>query len=174
MSLENLAVIRTAINVYRIREFWALENGEYSLRRMPSKKLKSLVEKNFPTLTNCSILLKRVSNLMRPLSEEANAWTADHYYILDLESFSLSIDYQWRSNGTIDRLKTARSFIQSENFDCSRRFQMACIYWLDEDARNIWNEMHTHFKRFFSQNFLRDSHIVWRAIVGEWVKYLES
>ncbi|GFS97038.1 uncharacterized protein NPIL_60961 [Nephila pilipes] len=175
MSLEQLALIRTAINVYRIREFSALEKGgECSLSRMPSKKWESLVEKNLPTLKNSSILLKRVSNLMRPLNEEANNWTADHYYILEFHSFPLSIDYQWRSNGTIDRLKTARSFIQSENFDSSLRFQMACIYWLEEDARRLWNEMHPLFKRFLSQSFLPDSNRVWRAIVGEWVKYLES
>ncbi|GFT48327.1 hypothetical protein NPIL_350201, partial [Nephila pilipes] len=100
-----------------------------------------LMKKKLPKLKNCSKLLKRVSNLMRPLSEEANNWRADHFFILELQSIPLSIDYHWKSNGTIDRLKTARSFIQSEIFFSLLRFRMACIYWLEEDARKLWNEM---------------------------------
>ncbi|GFT82153.1 hypothetical protein NPIL_449111 [Nephila pilipes] len=100
MSLEHLALVRTAVYVYRTPEFSALEKGgEKPMSGMPSKKWESLVKKKLPKLKNCSKLLKRVSNLMRPLSEEAYNRRADHFFHFGIIVFPtvnrLSLEIEW-------------------------------------------------------------------------------
>ncbi|GFT82152.1 uncharacterized protein NPIL_449101 [Nephila pilipes] len=50
---------------------------------------------------------------------------------------------------------------------------MACIYWLEEDARKLWNEMDPSIKDYF-RYYGRHPNKVWMNIVREWVKYFES
>ncbi|KAF8782465.1 hypothetical protein HNY73_012747 [Argiope bruennichi] len=46
----------------------------------------------------------------------------------------------WRSEGTIDRIKTAQGIVHSENIDIIARFRMACMYCLSECVQTLWRQ----------------------------------
>ncbi|GFU12392.1 hypothetical protein NPIL_346031 [Nephila pilipes] len=75
-----------------------------------------------------------------------------------------------KSNGMIDRLKLREVLF---NLKFLLRFQMACIYKLEEDAKKFWNEMDPNIKKYHFRNFVCDSKKVWMNI-GEWARYFES
>ncbi|GBM48026.1 hypothetical protein AVEN_34356-1 [Araneus ventricosus] len=62
----------------------------------------------------------------------------------------LSSIYRWseqkftlicRSEGTIDRTKTAEKIVRDENVDIKTRFQIACIYCLEDSVQSLWTTL---------------------------------
>ncbi|GFU22967.1 hypothetical protein NPIL_269941 [Nephila pilipes] len=111
------------------------------------------------------------------LRDEINEWKIDHSSILECPSLESPIDYVWKGTETIDRLKTAKSFIQSKRNDLSKRFQMAGVYWLEEETEQMWDEIGRRAK------ILRSTHIklmrnisdpLLKRVVNEWITLLIS
>ncbi|KAF8782469.1 hypothetical protein HNY73_012751 [Argiope bruennichi] len=49
--------------------------------------------------------------------------------------------FVWRSEGTIDRTKTAQVIVRNETIDIRDRFQMACMYSLSESVQTLWKTL---------------------------------
>ncbi|GFU36037.1 uncharacterized protein NPIL_306971 [Nephila pilipes] len=110
---------------------------------------------------------------MKPLSTEIKTWYFDHGFILNNDSWH-PIEFVWNGSGTIDRLKTARTYIQSKSHDLSLRFQMACVYGLEEEIRQLWGEMAGTTRRDFSAIRLHDYSCWWERVVKDWTTLLIS
>ncbi|GFY49420.1 uncharacterized protein TNIN_300281 [Trichonephila inaurata madagascariensis] len=174
LSLEHLAMMKIAVDMYNDPEIRAFENDSYSITAMPMEKLEPLVKKKMPNLDIFPRLQQRIIGLMRPISYEITTWLQDHHDILEIKTLEPAIEFSWKSNGTIDRMKTAKNLMRSENFNILLRFRMACVYWSEEDARRLWNEMLPSERRYHCDSYICDHKPVWDTIMTEWTSYLES
>ncbi|GFX56896.1 uncharacterized protein TNCV_3566681 [Trichonephila clavipes] len=62
--------------------------------------------------------------------------------------FDNEIEIYWTYLGTIDKLRTAMSFVKDDKIDVTLRYQIACIYCLEEDILILWEKMSEDDKIF--------------------------
>ncbi|GFT16009.1 uncharacterized protein NPIL_378521 [Nephila pilipes] len=174
LSLEHLALIKIAVDIYNDPEIRSFENESYSITSMPMEKLEPLVKKKMLNLDIFPRLQKRIIGLMRPISYEITTWLQDHHDVLEIKTLEPSIEFSWQSNGTINRLKTAKNIMRSEDFSVLMRFRMACIYWSEEDARRLWKDLHPSDRSYIPDTYLCEQRPIWDNIMIDWTSYLES
>ncbi|GFU16429.1 hypothetical protein NPIL_112011 [Nephila pilipes] len=127
-SLESLALSKIAILVYSdpdIKISQCRKRG--SLEFLPQDDWKPIIQKKFSSLNLPLILGKKLKALMKPFDDEINVWKVEHFPILNDFVLEQSIEYVWNYYGTIDRIKTAESYIQCEslcNWPLHRQFQI--------------------------------------------------
>ncbi|GIY23284.1 uncharacterized protein CEXT_620551 [Caerostris extrusa] len=74
---------------------------------------------------------------------EIMMWGFDHCEIVSghFSSVKLWPDFQWKQQGRIDYLETAKALIQNENICPTERFILACNYCLEDDVHALWNKI---------------------------------
>ncbi|CAL1262275.1 unnamed protein product [Larinioides sclopetarius] len=112
-----------------------------------------------------------------------NEWQNDHkklYRLRTIESLRL---IHWRSDGTIDRVKTAQRLVLDESLDIGKRFEVACMYCLEKSVQTLWAEMEATGKtndfvavdestaRFWIGWMREESRVPWIQAI---LKYLRS
>ncbi|GFS95093.1 hypothetical protein NPIL_27271, partial [Nephila pilipes] len=141
-SLELLALTKIAIRTYSDPDIKAFQcEKRYFLRFVSAEQWKPVIKKKLSSFNLPLVLEKKVIALMQPLSAQIDQWVLDHFSILKYCVFQPLIEYVWKDNGTIDRLKTAKGYIQCETNNLYMRFQMACVYWLEEEAKQLWGKI---------------------------------
>ncbi|GFX83027.1 ANK_REP_REGION domain-containing protein [Trichonephila clavipes] len=55
--------------------------------------------------------------------------------------FDNEIKIYWTVLGTIDKIRTAMSFVKDDKFDFTLRYKIACIYCLEDDIPILWEKM---------------------------------
>ncbi|GFU03547.1 uncharacterized protein NPIL_442471 [Nephila pilipes] len=175
-SLEFLALSKVAICVYSNPNIEVLENETHDINGVLLLKQWEILASEKVSILNLPVILKeKIIAFIRQLSDEINAWKIDHSSILECPSLESPIDYVWKGIGTIDRLKTAKSFIQSKRNNLSKRFQMACVYWLQEETKQMWDEIGRNAKILRSTRIKLTRNIfnpVLKRIVNEWITLL--
>ncbi|XP_055948519.1 uncharacterized protein LOC129981629 [Argiope bruennichi] len=86
----------------------------------------------------------KVAKMIQPMHYEVVMWLEDHVFIFPGEEDFCSefLNYIcWKSNGTIDRVKTAKKIIHSDRIDISDRFKLACNYFFLDEIVNLWHKM---------------------------------
>ncbi|GFT63226.1 retrovirus-related Pol polyprotein from transposon 297 [Nephila pilipes] len=112
LSLELLALTKIAIQVYRHPDISALEDEAQSIiKYMSVQEWEPKVREKVSYLP--SSLQKKVVALIIPLSYQINNWYTDHIAILECDLREHPVEFVWKYNGIIDRLKTAKSFIHT-------------------------------------------------------------
>ncbi|KAF8796919.1 hypothetical protein HNY73_001247 [Argiope bruennichi] len=93
-----------------------------------------------PLQTRLSIKLVK---FLRPMYMEVIAWLRDHEFEATPKIFNFLLKHfiQWKTDGTIDRKKTAMKMIQSRRFHYRYRFILACNYLLIDDIFVLWNRV---------------------------------
>ncbi|GFT40282.1 hypothetical protein NPIL_418091 [Nephila pilipes] len=177
-SLEFLALSKVAICVYSNPNIEVLENETHDINGVLLLKQWEILASEKVSFLNLPVILKeKIIAFMRQLSDEINAWKIDHSSILECPSLESPIDYVWKGIGTIDRLKTTKSFIQSKRNDLSKRFQMACDYWLEEETKQMWDEIGRNAKILRSTRIKLTRNIfnpVLEHVVMDWITLLIS
>ncbi|GFT05371.1 hypothetical protein NPIL_629301 [Nephila pilipes] len=84
------------------------------------------------------------------------------------------IKFVFKGNGTIDRLKTAKSLIESQSSDISKRFELACVYWMEEETKKLWDEMNETARRELSATRMSYFDCRWGHAVKDWITFLKS
>ncbi|GFY67011.1 uncharacterized protein TNIN_250701 [Trichonephila inaurata madagascariensis] len=84
---------------------------------------------------------KKLGGIIFSLGLEIKLWYECHRFIEHKFNLDLRNKLSWFSFGVIDRLETARNFIQDEAFDIGVRFHLACKYCLDDDVQMLWRKM---------------------------------
>ncbi|GFT08407.1 uncharacterized protein NPIL_694181 [Nephila pilipes] len=94
--------------------------------------------------------------IIKALGKEIGTWCSCHRLFL----VDANVDYwnrmQWYSHGTINRLETARAFIQDENVNIGQRFELACAYYLEADARTLFENMSSEYRNYFRTRKFED------------------
>ncbi|GFS68753.1 uncharacterized protein NPIL_668021 [Nephila pilipes] len=173
-SLEQLAVTKIAIHIYNENDFNVLFQGSPErLRFLLAEEWEPILKRKLTSLKLPLILQKKVIHLIRPLSNEIDEWKLDHFAIIEYSSLKPPIEYVWKGKGKIDRLKTAANYIQCENYDIVKRFRMACVYWFQEEAKQLWKKMSkTTRKKLSFCPVLYFSR--WKRAVEDWIALIES
>ncbi|GBM28323.1 hypothetical protein AVEN_229508-1 [Araneus ventricosus] len=88
------------------------------------------------------LLQIRLSKLIRPIHLEARRWIRDHDCLLNMSAANCYLNYKsilcWKTDGRIDRIKTAKKLIQDKNIDAKIRFALACTYFLEDEVFALW------------------------------------
>ncbi|CAL1291862.1 unnamed protein product [Larinioides sclopetarius] len=171
-SLQHLAAVKVALAVYyddiiqlsgesilsdevsrtTYKENWIM------IQRMESMKLSELLPE---------LLRKRIVQLIQPMSSEVQIWITNHSVIKKHVKKDFVNNLCWKPDGSIDRIKTAKQFIQNKKIDIRVRFVIACIYFFEFEILNLWREMST-FRRMSIPRI--DTNI----IVRFWMKRLKK
>ncbi|GFR14950.1 uncharacterized protein TNCT_227141 [Trichonephila clavata] len=77
------------------------------------------------------------------LGWEIYKWYECHEKLLQVVDHDLRNKLHWFSFGIIDRLRTARNFIQDVNWNIQERFHLACKYYFEDDVKTSWRNMST-------------------------------
>ncbi|GFT34324.1 uncharacterized protein NPIL_85101 [Nephila pilipes] len=174
-SLELFALTKFAIHILSDPDIKAFQYKNRTLiRSMSAKQWEPIIMKKLSSSDLPLLLKKKVIGLIQPLSVEIDQWTCDHYSILKYYKHESLNEYVWKDNGTIDRLKTAKNYIQCESNSLFRRFRMACVYWLEEEAKQLWEKMPESSRRRLDA--IRDDSLSdrWEHAVKDWIPFLKS
>ncbi|GFR28712.1 uncharacterized protein TNCT_480321 [Trichonephila clavata] len=147
-TLKQLAAVKIATVVFSDPVIRGFENLWGSSEEHWGKYVREKFPKDFPTE-----LQENIVALMRPMSYEVENWMKEHENILDddVEEFS----FYWKGDGTIDRMKTINTLIESKHLPIGFRFVLACNYLLDEDVFCVWNDMPTGIQKKFLNSGVR-------------------
>ncbi|GFU12140.1 uncharacterized protein NPIL_60951 [Nephila pilipes] len=177
-SLEFLALSKVTICIYCNPNIEDLEHETHDISGVLLLEQWELVAMEKVSCLNLPVILKeKIIAFMRQLSDEINEWKIDHSSILECPSLESPIDYVWKGTGTIDRIKTAKSFIQSKRNDLLKRFQMACVYCLEEETKQLWDEIGSPAKILRSTRIKLTRNIsdpLLKRAVNEWITLLIS
>ncbi|GFS35143.1 uncharacterized protein NPIL_538561 [Nephila pilipes] len=174
-SLQTLILTKVAIQIYKHPDIKTLEHETCNgIRYIPAEIWKPIAKEKLSSLNLPWTIQREVIALMIPLSVEIEEWEYDHIPILDRRVWKPSIDYIWKENGTIDRIETAKNFIKCESNDVSQRFRMACVYWLEEEAKKLWQEMPETTRSSLSVIRVCDCKLGWENIVKDWIAFIRS
>ncbi|GBM28336.1 hypothetical protein AVEN_229520-1 [Araneus ventricosus] len=156
-SLEHFAAVRVALTIYNddnihlfeelvltdeakiLDPFFHLFISTRQERWTNERKMKARdkLSKLLP-----KILENRILHIFQPLVEEINFWFRDHFHVIKHIGKSHYINSLcWKSEGTIDRIKTAKQLVRNESIDKRVRFVMACIYFWENDVLHLWQSM---------------------------------
>ncbi|GFU62423.1 uncharacterized protein NPIL_588651 [Nephila pilipes] len=173
-TLELLALTKFAIQIHSDPDIKAFQSKkQYFFRYMSAKEWEPVMEKKISSLNLPMILKKKVIALMQPISVQIDQWALDHFSISKC-IFEHLTEYVWKDNGTIDRLKTANNYIQCENNNLVLRFLMACVYWLEEEAKQLWGKMPETSRRRLDGTYICPLSSRWQHAVKDWITFLKS
>ncbi|KAF8796922.1 hypothetical protein HNY73_001250 [Argiope bruennichi] len=151
-SLQHMASVKIAVQIYCNRE---IQSTYHQMNNIPSKnfdqarhitykgwkRIKEITMKILPAELP-QLLKTRLADFIRPIQEQKDAWMCDHPYVYiytyDNSYFNC---ISWKSDGTIDRLQTAKNMLRNKSFHFVGRFMMACTYFLEEDIWNLREKM---------------------------------
>ncbi|GFT69461.1 uncharacterized protein NPIL_618221 [Nephila pilipes] len=96
------------------------------------------------------------------LCNELEKWCVCHEKFFIGTDFDYVNTIHWYSHGTINRLETARAFIQDENIDIIQRFHLAVTYYFEEDVRTLWGKIPIEYQTFLQKCiYLNKTWMVW-------------
>ncbi|GFS37952.1 uncharacterized protein NPIL_648111 [Nephila pilipes] len=174
-SLRTLILTKIAIQIYRHPDIKTLERERCEvIRYIPAEIWEPIAKEKLSSLNLPWTIHREVIALMIPLSVEIDDWEYDHYPILYNRLLKLPIDYIWKENGTIDRIETAKNFIKGESHDISLRFRMTCVYWLEEEAKKLWQEMSETTRSSLSVISVCNCKLGWENVVKDWIAFIRS
>ncbi|GFT29173.1 uncharacterized protein NPIL_671431 [Nephila pilipes] len=173
-SLEWLALTKSATLVYNDIELseHIKPTANYFIS-VDLKELDPILKKKVWSLDLPLLIKKKITFQMRQLKREIENWYCDHKLMFKKGLFR-PIKFVWKGNGKIDRLKTARSIIECKSCDISKRFQMACVYWLEEETKKLWDEMNETARRDLSAKRLSYIECRWGHAVKDWITLLDD
>ncbi|GBN25221.1 hypothetical protein AVEN_211697-1 [Araneus ventricosus] len=173
-----MASVRIALCIYydkdiekmlEVERNLPIEHLSYLERRKYWKQIEAKVVEKLPSLPN--LLKTRVSKFIRPIHLEIEKWVLDHEGVGNLCAPYCYLNYKsflfWKTDGTIDRMQTAKNFVQNKNFDPETRFAMACTYFLEDEVLALW-----HGEEVFNGKTI--SRYGTSAAVRFWVKRLKK
>ncbi|GBL85552.1 hypothetical protein AVEN_34703-1 [Araneus ventricosus] len=153
-SLQHLAAVRVALTVYNddiirfLDELYLREKYDvldpYHFNFKEEIWIRKCIEKTRKKLWKClpKSLQNSVVHIIQPIVSEIHFWARDHFHVIKhIEKRHYKNSLCWKSEGTIDRTKTAEQLVRNENISKPVRFVLACIYFLENDVVLLWQSM---------------------------------
>ncbi|GFS94518.1 uncharacterized protein NPIL_324251 [Nephila pilipes] len=152
-ALEDIIAVSIAIKLYNDYEIQhSLKGTELCLS--PEEEWKTIMIENLPNHVYSRPLQRKILSFVKPIHYEVEMWKEQHETFVG-NNFDPRITntFQWRLDGTIDRLKTANSLIQSDILQMRQRFRLACNYWQKKSVLKIWEQMPTVQRKYFQRKY---------------------
>ncbi|GBM03272.1 hypothetical protein AVEN_142559-1 [Araneus ventricosus] len=148
-----MAAVKIAIGVFYDSEIEKMlqEERKYPLTLLAIKfyrdrhELWKLIQmkaaEKLPFLSNS--LKTKVCNYIQSLHVECEDWIKDYCRLLNFDRLHCRLVYKsifcWKSDGTINRVETAKKIVQNKSIDPNSRFILACTYFLEDEVLAIWH-----------------------------------
>lgn len=154
-SLEHIALVRIAISLWQQSDIRNLiiklsvpfkhGNGREYWRRIEDKVMKNALQLPQPEL-----LKQRVSGFIKPIGLEILKWIKySHGSYSNDQYIDLPNVFHWTLQGTIDKAKTAEALIRDPKIDIRTRYNLACIYCLEDHIQELWNKIPVNRRNIF-------------------------
>ncbi|GBN89807.1 hypothetical protein AVEN_67320-1 [Araneus ventricosus] len=185
--LSHIALIQVAVPFFNRFDFRTLKMAFAEIQNGNSKAPDEGTEENDNAnydkakeslLFIPGLLRERVMEAVASLRYAVSEWQEDHSFILGCGFIACT--FFMRTDGIIDRTKTAEKLILNKNFNIKKRFHLACMYCLGDSIRSLWAELeadgrtasfentHDPFMRFCIRWIRDGSHIPWTQAVREY------
>ncbi|GFY65970.1 uncharacterized protein TNIN_150031 [Trichonephila inaurata madagascariensis] len=131
----------SCLNIRDIAEYYKeLNFNESGLTEdaLPCIKWEELIARKISNLSLPDSMKRKLTPLIRSLSLEIDKWNSDHSDILIRMTMDFQRYFCWKSEGIIDRERTAKSLLDSGTLSLRERFNLACHYWLLRDITSLW------------------------------------
>ncbi|GFU08866.1 uncharacterized protein TNCV_1317701 [Trichonephila clavipes] len=89
----------------------------------------------------------------------------------DNHFFDNEIKIYWTYLGTIDKVRTAMSFVKDDKIDFTLRYKIACIYCLEDDIPILWEKMSEDDKKI---SFRTQSLPIYRVLIYFWESEMKT
>ncbi|KAF8797011.1 hypothetical protein HNY73_001327 [Argiope bruennichi] len=154
-SLQHIAAVKVALAVYNddiehfLDEFIETEDifnygNSFRISECQTAKIKERKNEIGQKLSTLlpKLLTNPVGNILQPIVAEIFYWVRDHYHVIKyIHKRHIMNNLRWKSEGTIDRIKTSKQLIRNENIDIRVRFIFACLYFYEQDVLELWQSM---------------------------------
>ncbi|GBM06945.1 hypothetical protein AVEN_239653-1 [Araneus ventricosus] len=147
-TLSHMSLTKVAIGLYKEFSVQTLRNVFSEMESKSLPVFKKCNSENCPILHNVvkeKLLLipknmrKDVLEAVERVQNEVSLWRFDHSSICGLDDAKFT--FFWRSDGTVDRVKTAQELVVNQNIDIRNRFDLACMYCLVNSIQTLWKEL---------------------------------
>ncbi|GFQ77331.1 uncharacterized protein TNCT_364401 [Trichonephila clavata] len=146
-----MALVKIATYFIRAPEILDLEEKYQSkLYLLPDHKWEHVIYQKLSPSSCPTALLNDIAAAIRAMSVENWYWVLDHLGIFSSRRILFCMPLSWNTDGTINRIKTADTLIQSQGIDLVDRFALACNYWCWHEIEEFWKEYQTmNTKQFY-------------------------
>ncbi|GBM14348.1 hypothetical protein AVEN_55341-1 [Araneus ventricosus] len=144
-SLEHIALVKVATTLWNQDDIRALIEKFYSEivsgRRIREKwqVIEDKVVEKLPQLSQPEPLKSEILGFIKPIGSQILKWL--EYHIKNCQLHMKLPNLCWTPEGTVDKKKTAEVLSKDENLDITRRYELACIYCLEDDIPELWNKI---------------------------------
>lgn len=151
-SLRHIALVRIAISLWQQHDIRALivklcVSLDPNNVREKWKLIEVKVIKNALHLPQPELLKHKVLEFVLPIGLEILKWIKYNHgscYSVDLPN-----EFHWTLQGTIDKTKTAEALMGDEKIDVRTRYNLACIYCLENRVQELWNKIPENHRNIF-------------------------
>ncbi|GFY72169.1 uncharacterized protein TNIN_219391 [Trichonephila inaurata madagascariensis] len=162
-SLLYMAMVKTATEICRIPEIKEFitrspETNPSAMAFAYSQEWVSLIKSKVSLLKIPVELQQQLIQFIRPISIKIKEWVIIHcgFLLCDNPEIDFQNYLHWKSDGTIDALKSSASLVQDEYVSVSLRYRIAGVYYLMDDARKL-QRRYEEIKEGISQEYRTSS-----------------
>ncbi|GBN51233.1 hypothetical protein AVEN_14051-1 [Araneus ventricosus] len=173
MALRRVAVffwsdtdILASISKFRLHEFPTEDSKKEWLEKIDNKIKDKMLKLELP-----KSLTKQMIDIVRPIGLEIRRWKKFHQDFFHEGLFQSSEEIClpasaklcWTTAGRIDNKKTAEELVCCGGLDLRNRYELACLYCLEDDIPLLWAELPEEQKEYFclDDELLPDLHFCW-------------
>ncbi|KAF8789771.1 hypothetical protein HNY73_007684 [Argiope bruennichi] len=189
MSLQDLAMRRLAVQLCCHRKMLAYtvkKDSETRRQKEHEIRMYGLLKNLLPEVPLPPSMKHELFSLMKSVSREIIKWLDLHENYLgpcNLNEMENLVQLCWTSLGNVDYRETVAALIRQEKLDVTQRYNLACLYCLEEDIRELWRKMPEKSKNsYYDANPANikqpDLVIIWTFIlkgkIDNFLRYLEE
>ncbi|GBL73502.1 hypothetical protein AVEN_159492-1 [Araneus ventricosus] len=147
-SLSYMCLAKIAVGLYNEFGFKILKMAFPKMIFFNLPEFKECSPENFTLLCNRAkerllliptSLRERIKKAVEGLQYEIGEWIQGHEKkIVSVYYYYGKCTFFWRSDGSIDRTKTAQEIVRNQNVAIRARFDIACMYCLEKSVQTLW------------------------------------
>ncbi|GBM14343.1 hypothetical protein AVEN_55338-1 [Araneus ventricosus] len=144
-TLFHMSLAMVAVRFYNEFGLETLKKAFLEMESRNGPNLRSRVRPNLRSriretlLFIPPILRRRLPAAVERVESEISHWIYHHQYVDRFDHEKCT--FFWKSDGTIDRIKTAQEISRNRNVDIRARFEIACMYCLANEVQVLWAAM---------------------------------
>lgn len=167
-TLEHIALINVTAALWNQADLKDLLAKCYipsNVREFNSQwyKVEDIAVKKVAKLPLPNQMKEKILCFIKPVGFQIAKWKQFH----DRGTADLPYKFCWTPQGTIDEKKTAEVMIKDKSIDITSRYELACIFCLEDDIPKLWEEMpEGSRKSFYNQEDAM--HVMQKELVVLW------
>ncbi|GBN27101.1 hypothetical protein AVEN_104739-1 [Araneus ventricosus] len=180
-SLSYMCFAKIAVELYNEFGIKTLNKAFPEMKSLRLREFKKCSPENFTLLCNRAkerllvipmSLRKGILEAVERVEREIMEWIQQHERKVPRHYYYGKCTFFWRSDGTINREKTAQEIVHNQNVDIGARFEIACMYCLVKSIQTLWAVLEANGE---TESYERPYHKSYcNAMVHFWVRWLRE